>query len=244
MNWKNVALVSVGICLAAYMVLAMTAFNKPDEEQICQGVNIHLEEDVVDGFLTVDDVKRMLTLDHINPQGQSMAHVNLRLIEETLQAKELIESVECYKGQDGRVCITICQRIPVIRVINDHGENYYVDSHGKPMPGTDYPCNLIVATGHISKPYAETWLTPIANKVLRDPFWKNQIEQLNVLADGSLELIPRVGDHVVYLGQPVDIDKKLNRLRQFYIHGLNVIGWNKYKRINVEFNNQIVCKRK
>ena len=112
------------------------------------------------------------------------------------------------------------------------------------MPGTDYPCNLIVATGHISKPYAETWLTPIANKVLRDPFWKNQIEQLNVLADGSLELIPRVGDHVVYLGQPVDIDKKLNRLRQFYIHGLNVIGWNKYKRINVEFNNQIVCKRK
>ena len=83
--------------------------------------HIHLEEDIVDGFLTVDDVKRMLTLDHINPQGQSMAHVNLRLIEETLQAKELIESVECYKGQDGRVCITICQRIPVIRVINDHG---------------------------------------------------------------------------------------------------------------------------
>lgn len=244
MNWKRVALVCTGVLLAGYMVLALTAFNKPDEDQICQGVNIHLEEDIVDGFLTANDVQRILTLDHINPQGLSMTQVNLRLIEETLQAKELIDSVECYKGQDGRVCINICQRIPVIRVMNNRGENYYVDSHGKPMPGTDYPCNLIVATGDVSKPYAEKWLTPIANIVLRDPFWKSQIVQLNVLADGSIEMIPRVGDHVVYLGQPVDIEKKLNRLRKFYVHGLNVIGWNKYKRINVEFSNQIVCKRK
>ena len=36
----------------------------------------------------------------------------------------------------------------------------------------------------------------------------------------------------------------LKRLRQFYAKALNVIGWNKYKRINVEFSNQIVCKRK
>ena len=244
MSWKKVALVPLALLLAAYMVLAMTAFNKPDEEQICQGVDIHLEEDIVEGFLSVDDVKRMLTLDHINPQGRSMPQVNLRLIEETLQAKELIENVECYKGQEGQVCINIRQRIPVIRVMNNSGENFYVDSHGKPMPGTDYPCNLIVATGHVSKPYAEKWLTPFANMVLRDPFWKNQIVQLNVLADGSLEMIPRVGNHVVYLGQPVDIEKKLKRLRQFYAKALNVIGWNKYKRINVEFSNQIVCKRK
>ena len=137
MSWKKVALVPLALLLAAYMVLAMTAFNKPDEEQICQGVDIHLEEDIVEGFLSVNDVKRMLTLDHINPQGRSMPQVNLRLIEETLQAKELIENVECYKGQEGQVCINIRQRIPVIRVMNNSGENFYVDSHGKPMPGTD-----------------------------------------------------------------------------------------------------------
>ena len=155
MNWKKVALVFFGIVLAVYMVMAMTIFNTPDEEVICKGVSINMANGHVKGFLTEDDVKRMLTVDHINPQGQSMPHVNVRIIEETLRGKELIDSVECYKGQDGFVCIDIYQRIPVVRVMSQDGANYYVDNHGKPMPGTDYPCNLIVATGHITKAYAE-----------------------------------------------------------------------------------------
>ena len=101
-----------------------------------------------------------------------------------------------------------------------------------------------MATGHASKQYAEKWLAPLANYVLTDTFWKNQIVQLNVLADGSVEIVPRVGDHIAYLGQPVDIDQKLDRLRKFYRYGLNKAGWNKYSRISVEFGNQIVCTRK
>lgn len=244
MNWKKVALVFFGIVLAVYMVMAMTIFNAPDEEVICKGVSINMANGHVKGFLTEDDVKRMLTVDHINPQGQSMPHVNVRIIEEILRGKELIDSVECYKGQDGFVCIDIYQRIPVVRVMSQDGANYYVDNHGKPMPGTDYPCNLIVATGHITKAYAEKWLVPMVNIILQDPFWQNQIEQLNVLGDGSVELVPRVGEHIAYLGQPNNIDKKLDRLRKFYRYGLSQAGWNKYSRVSVEFDNQIVCIRK
>ncbi len=119
MNWKRVALVFFAVVVAAYMVMAMTAFNAPDEEAICKGVSITMQNGYEKGFLTADDVKRMLTLDHINPEGQSMPHVNVRVIEETLRGKELIDSVECYKGQDGYVCIDIYQRIPVVRVMNE-----------------------------------------------------------------------------------------------------------------------------
>ena len=35
----------------------------------------------------------------------------------------------------------------------------------------------------------------------------------------------------------------LDRLRKFYIYGLNQVGWNKYNYISVEFNNQIICKK-
>ena len=66
---------------------------------------------------------------------------------------------------------------------------------------------------------------------------------MNILEDGSIEVVPRVGDHIAYLGAPVDIDKKLDRLRKFYIYGLNQVGWNKYNYISVEFNNQIICKK-
>lgn len=244
MNWKKIAFIVFNLALGTYVVLAMTTFNKPDDSLVCKGVNISIEEETVSGFLTAQDVRHLLDADGISVQGQAMERVNLRAIEEALEKKELIEEAECYKGQDGLVYITIRQRIPVIRVMNDAGEDYCVDNHGKPLPHTDYACDLIVATGHISKAYAGKWLAPLANQIMATPFWNNQVVQLNVLDDGSVEMVPRVGAHIVHLGQPVDIDKKLERLRKFYLYGLNTAGWNRYWRISVEYDNQIVCKRK
>lgn len=244
MNWKKIAFGTLNIVLGVYLVLAMTAFNKPDVGRVCRDMRISIEKNVVEGFLSEADIKFMLNHDAINPIGQSMEKINLRLIEETLQSKELIEDVQCYKGQNGLVCIDVRQRIPVLRIMNDKGEDFYVDNHGKPMPGTDYSCNLIIATGRINKLYAEKRLVPMANIILSNPFWKSQIVQLNVLADGSVEIVPRVGGHIAYIGQPDGVEKKLDRLQKFYRYGLMQAGWNKYSRVSVEFDNQIVCKRK
>jgi cell division protein FtsQ len=126
----------------------------------------------------------------------------------------------------------------------DDGSDYYVDSHGEVMPPTNYTCNLIVATGCISKSYAGKTLAPLANLLLGDKFWKNQVEQLNVLHDGSVEMVPRVGNHIAYIGQPTGVSAKLERLRKFYRYGLSQAGWNKYSRISVEFDNQIICKKR
>jgi hypothetical protein len=103
---------------------------------------------------------------------------------------------------------------------------------------------VIIATGAITKAYAEKWLAPLSNIVLQDPFWKNQVVQYHVLNDGSIEMMPRVGGHVIYLGQPTNVEKKLSRMQKFYRYGLMQAGWNKYSRVSVEFDNQIICKRK
>ena len=125
----------------------------------------------------------------------------------------------------------------------DNGENYYVDTHGSLMPETRFVTDQIIATGNISRKYAQKTLVRVANEIMSDHFWRNQVVQMNILADGSVEIVPRVGDHVIFLGAPVNIDKKLARLRKFYLYGLNKTGWNKYNYISVEFDNQIICKR-
>ena len=244
MNWKKVTIISLDVVLAVYLLLAMTSFNKPDEQNnLCTDVKVNIEQDVVDGFLTENKVKQLLHQARLFPVGQPMSHINTRQIEEMLQRNDLIENAECYKTQTGHLCLNIKQRIPVIRIMAENGEDYFVDNHGVPMPHTDYSCDLIVATGKISKKYASKWLTPLANYVLTDNFWKNQIVQLNVLQDGSVEVVPRVGNHIAYLGQPTGVNAKLERLRKFYLYGLNQTGWNKYSRISVEFDNQIICKK-
>ena len=84
----------------------------------------------------------------------------------------------------------------------------------------------------------------MGNMLMGDNFWQNQIEQINVLGDGTIEIVPRVGEHIIYLGRPVNVEKKLQRLEKFYRYGLSKAGWNKYSYISLEFDNQIICKKK
>ena len=244
-NWKYVSIVALDITIAAYLVLAITVFNQPDEKAtVCNEVKIEIAQGVTDGFLTTAEVKRQLELKNIYPMAKPMHQINTRQIEETLAANPFIEQVECYKTQEGKIKVCITQRQPVLRVMANNGDNYYVDYQGEILPYMQYANNLIVATGWIDRHYARRVLAPLARSLVADRFWQNQIVQLNVLFDGTLELVPRVGNHVAYLGTPDNTEHKLERLRKFYQYGLSVAGWNKYERVSVEFDNQIICKRR
>ena len=244
-NWKKVTYILLDTVLAGYLLLAVTAFNKPDESAFkCQRVEIHIGDNLTDGFLTPTEVKHILTKHKLYPLGQQMSSVNTRAMEELLFANPFVQTAECFKTQNGQVVVSLTQRMPIIRVKNDAGKDFFIDETGSIMPKGRYTTDLIVATGHISESYARKYLTEIGNVIVHDPFWQNQVEQLYVLPDGSLELVPRVGDHIVGLGAPENIEGKLDRLRKFYQYGLNQVGWNKYSYISVEFNNQIICKRK
>jgi len=243
-KWRKALIIVLDLSIAVYLVLAITAFNKPDDKAtVCTEVKINIIKNGLDGFLTNDEVKNMLQQEHLYPVAMPMKLVNTRAIEENLERSPYIERVECYKTQNGHICINLDQRMPVMRIMADNGENYYLDSEGIILPDTRYTNNVVVASGNITKTYASKSLTPLGNIISNDKFWQSQVVQVNVLSDKTVELVPRVGNHIVYLGEPVKLKKKLERLRKFYKYGLNKAGWNKYSRINVEFDNQIICKK-
>lgn len=243
--WKKSVIVLVDILLVVYLVFSVTAFNRPDElSNVCTEVKIDIMDDVVKGFLNPDDVKAQLQHAKLYPLGDPLSEVNVRKIEETLGQNLLVESAQCWKTQTGKVCIQLRQRLPVVRVMADNGDDYYVDSHGNILPSAGYASDLVVATGKISRKYAQKVLTNIGNFLIENKMWRQQVEQLNVLGDGSVEMVPRVGDHIVYLGQPTDVARKLERLEKFYQYGLSKAGWNKYSYISLEFDNQIICKKR
>jgi cell division protein FtsQ len=244
-NWKKSAIVLADLLLAVYLLLAVTAFNCPDESiNMCREVNIHIEDGSVKGFLDKEEIKVLLQRARCYPVGDQMDHVDVRVIEEQLKKNPFVKDAQCFKTQTGHVNIVIDQRLPVIRVKADNGDDYYVDEHGNIMPNTHFASNLVVATGSIRQKYAQKVLRDIGCFLLNSPLWGNQVEQLNVLPDGSLEMVPRVGDHIVYLGSPSNLERKLERLEKFYKYGLSKAGWNKYSYINVEFDNQIICKKR
>jgi cell division protein FtsQ len=245
MNWKKIGILTADIILGVYLVLAITAFNCLDDQNtVCSEVKINITDGAGNGFLNVNEVKMQLQHAKIYPLGDRMNDVCTRQIEETLLKSPLVEHVECYKTHSGRVFINLTQRIAVMRIMANNGESYYIDNLGTIIPSNNNSTDLVVATGDIKRKYAQTALKQFGLLLLDDPFWHSQIEQINVLPDGSVEMIPRVGDHIVYLGQPTHLKEKLTRLEKFYRYGLSKAGWNKYSYINMEFNNQIICKKR
>ncbi len=244
-NWKQTLIVVCNILVGIYLVLAVTAFNSPDESmnKMCSEVKIDIEQESMEGFLNPEEVKKLLTQHKLYPLSQSMSTISTRKMEEALQKSPFIDKAECYKTLNGHVCIHIKQRIPVIRIMADNGDNYYLDNHGNILPEAGYTSDILIASGCITKKYAQRTLSNICNYIVGDSFWRNQAVQLNVLSNGTIELVPRVGDHIIYLGSPTHVDGKLERIRKFYIYGLNKAGWNKYDYISVEFSNQIICKK-
>ncbi len=256
---KKILTVTLCVALAGYVVLAMTAFNHPKEAYpLCTKVVINIEDESTNGFLSTTEVRSILERARLYPYKKLMKNVNPRDIEDKLKDSPFVKTAQCYKAKDGCVSISITQRLPIIRVKNVAGEDYYLDDHGGIMPNSNYTSDLIIATGYISKWYARNYLSFLAMQIMGDDFWRNQVVQINILPDLGVELVPRVGDHVVYLGALPQtkyvnrrkdlvcgfVAKKLDRLGKFYKYGLSQAGWNKYSCIDLEFDNQIICKKK
>lgn len=244
-NWKKILLGIANVILGVYVILAMTAFNKPDEsDRTCTQVEVKINRTDINGFLDANEIANILKQNNIYPLAQNINTINIRNIEETLMSNPLIKYAECYKTINNKVMIKVTQRMPVIRIKSNKGEDYYIDNESIIMPRTKYTTNLIIATGEISKDFATKKITPLVNTLIKNRFWHNQIVQINVLEDGDVELVPRVGEHVICIGEPVNVEDKLKRIEKFYKYGLNKAGWNKYSYINVEFDNQIICTKK
>lgn len=257
-NWKKLIIITLDIVIGVYLVFAFTKFNKPDESgKICTKVNINIQDELTNGFLDAKEIKRRLELKKIYPLEKPLSQVSARQIEETLKQSPFVKSVECYKTQDGMVDIKLTQRMPIVRIKSINNEDYYVDDHYQIMPNTKYTSDMIIATGFISKWYAQKYISILSKTLMANELWRNQIEQINVLPNRGIELVPRVGNHIIYIGnlpetQLVEkreqniqdfVNKKMTRLENFYKYGLSQAGWNKYSYINLEFDNQIICKK-
>lgn len=240
------SLLSLG--LVAYVVYAMIFLSGPDEDERCVAVELQVEQDAESMFVDGKEVEEMLKNARMYPKGMLMKDVNTRKIEETIRNNEFVSSVECYKSANGKLCIHVKQRVPVIFVVPEGRDGFFVDAKGKIIPNRNNATDLVVASGAIDDKFASTKLAEFGQYLLTDEFWNQQIEQIYVMKDRKgrqvVELVPRVGDQIVYLGSMDDFQKKLRKLRVFYEKAVGTVGWEKYARVNLEYENQIICTKR
>lgn len=231
------------IGLAAYLVFAFVKFRKSDSDTVCTRVSIVVADAEKADFVSEADIRQILKDTKLSPEGKPMDHVSLLRIKRAVDGHQFVLHSTCYSRPDGEVVIEVTQKLPVLRVMPAQGEGYYIDADGNRIQHVNYPADVVVVTGYVNYQKCKKTLASFAQIIQKDEFWSDMIEQINFTPNGKVELAPRLGNHVVMLGKPKDLGLKLSHLKTLYEKVINEVGWSKYTRINLEYNNQAICTK-
>ena len=240
-------LVIIGLCLlAGYLLFSIFYFQEKPKDGLCSNFEVEVKGKASEEqFIDTDDIKKYVKEKGLDPTGKQIKEINTNAIEETILTNQLIKKADVFVTNNGAIKASIEVRKPILRVINNSGENYYIDNDGNKMPlSKRFTAYLPIATGNIKEDFAKADLYKFALFLQDNKFWNAQIEQIVVLSNQNIKLIPRVGDHQIVLGNLEGYEEKLEKLLAFYENGLNETGWNKYSTINLKFDKQVVCTKR
>ena len=240
---KRIAGIAALILVIGYLVFSVVRLtDSPMEEVVCPDISVRVQDSLGYGLMSKDMVLDLLARKGVNPIGKNMSEINLDSMERVLETHPLVVSAQCFRTSGGMVRVKIQSPALMLRVMSRSGADYMVDSYGAIVDYRAEAINLPVASGYISRSLASGRLAELARYIQSDEFWHDQIEQIYVDEKGQIELVPRVGNHIISLGDGSDVAGKLDRVFRFFKEGLNNIGWNKYHYISAAYDGQIVCK--
>jgi cell division protein FtsQ len=193
--------------------------------------------------------------------GKKLKDISTFNIENRINVLHELKTAEVYLTIDGALHVYADQRNPIMRLIPNDGGDYFVDNEGFVFRRRNlYTPRLHMVEGNVTVTGAmldslSVLDTNVKNSILKDmyyfvnyinddSFWSAQIDQIYVDGNNEIDLIPRVGNHIVHLGTFENYKGKLRNLAAFYDQVLPEVGWNKYSTINLEFKDQIVCKKR
>ncbi len=229
--------------LFAYLIIVLTFAKTKLGDVKCRGLQVVVGDTDENAFIDESEVLAVIKRGYGDIKGKNIVEIDKDSIERVLIRNSVIKSAQIYYSLDGSFHVEITQRKPVLRVLA--GDGYYVDEDGKVMPlSGKYTSRVVVATGNISKKFACNGLYPFVMALKEDDFWEALIEQIVVVKDNEVVLIPKVGNFKIVFGKVDDYVAKLDKLRFFLKEGIALKGWNVYKEINLKFDNQVVCVRR
>ncbi|MDO7876676.1 hypothetical protein Q5H93_18165 [Hymenobacter sp. ASUV-10] len=216
-------------------------------------VTVNIANDIDNYFISERGVTALLTKGGKEPVlGTRPEGPRLRELEARLKAHPFVREAQVYRDLAGNLHADVRQNRPIARLVHpDTRLDNYVDAEGRSLPLSPL-YTARVAT--VSRPGGGS----LPNGFFRDslgrryldflryvdehPFWRAQVSEVFIEPSGRLSFTQQVGDQRVEFGQPENISEKFAKLMVFYRQIPSVLGWDTYHRVNVEYQNQIICE--
>ena len=218
-----------------------------------QRVDVSIINEFENYFINEKGITALLTKRGAEPVvGTRPEGPRLRQLEARLRAHPFVREAQVYRDLAGNLHADVRQNRPIARLTHsDTRLDTYVDAEGHSLPLSPLytarvltvarPGGLALPTRFFADSTGRRYLN-FVRYVDEHPFWRAQVSEVQIEADGKLSFTQQVGDQRVEFGLPENISEKFAKLMVFYRQIPSVLGWDTYHRVNVEYQNQIICE--
>jgi cell division protein FtsQ len=241
------------ITLLGVVILSLSAAGFKQKATVSEVSVQFIQMETEEHFLTKADLIAQVNAILDLPEQHTIGLVDLEMLEESLRLHPFIKSVEAYVSSNNVLKLKVSQREPLFRVFDRRGDSYYIDREGYRMPlSKHYTARVPVATAvmpmnveRIFEEHTHAWqLYRTMAFIDADPFLHSLTEQIYQQADGTMVLVPAVGDAVIMIGDAEDLEIKFEKLKLFFREVFPAEGWDTFASIDLSYADQIVCKRR
>jgi cell division protein FtsQ len=240
--------------VALIALFALIAFAERNHGDIvCKDIVVQLDNVQGNHFMNEMDALRIVESGQPNLRGKKFNEINLKAFESELMLNKHVKDAELFSDLKGNLIVNVQLRRPIARLVQEDGPDAYIAEDGTVMPvSEDFTSRVIIISGAFVKTILDNQnlklfvegkqLMAMIEYINEDSFWKAQASQLDINRAGKVFIIPQVTSQVVEFGAPVNIEEKFKKLRIFYKKVLPQMGWTKYRRVNLEYEGQVVAE--
>ncbi len=231
-KWRILKILVTVILFGFLLSFSLKRFNNAKMEIV--SINMNQSKTPV-YFIDEKDIKDLVK--QYNPT-KKVGDVKIPELEKKINEIPFVDSANVYMNLNGNLNVDIKQRVPVFR-LNKNGKDFYVDEKGIEFPTSrnfSYPCMLVMGDVDASE-YQE--LGKLIEKIDKDDFSKKYFIGITK-EKGSYNLLTSDGNYKVEIGDLDNIQFKVRGFKTFVEKYLVDQNPQKYKKISLKYENQIV----
>ena len=233
-NWDKILLVlslifSIGVLYASNLKNNSRIINK-----------IHVE--IIPNssyFITADSIRNSINKYILTSKDS----ISLSKIEHEIDKNTYVEKSQVYMKIGQELNVGIKQKEPIARVITSDSI-FYLDKNSNFMSLSKLKSSNVPLIFGFSEYSDLKYLTEISLIIKKDEFLNKNISQIFIKDDQKIDLKIRGNNTIIEFGNNNRLKNKIQNLKAFYNRAISKNEIDKYKKINLQFENQVVVVKK
>ena len=249
-NWNRwLWLISVLV-----VFISSTIIYKKDKAEQIKKVEFSISSPTEMYLINEEDLKVYLYQFIDTLEQSSKSDISLFQIERILKDNSHIKSVEAYFDRVSNIHIDVDLKQPLLRYIERGKRGYYISEEGDKIQWTtNYTPRLIIVRGNLVKELVNDSINPEFESQLKmiskcgkmiseSSYLQSMVDEILFKSANDIQLVSKIGNGRVLLGDTSDLAEKLNRVEVFYQEAYPRMGWEKYSQIDVRFKEKVYCR--